>query len=220
MIARKVNAIGGQERSVDQIKAKWQNEVALVKKKLVTSFNKVKNNSTKTGGGQIDECDIYENLSPKEKRIAILIPKESWMGIEDTPNDEVHFKRNDALTFDGDELIPSTSSEMPTLTMPTSESDDFRTKRRQTKRSPPLDSYTELLRTENERLNIEKERLLIEKERLAIERQRLSVESERLASQNLVLLESKKEHACGGYTNLSRENEDSEFSFLQMLSNQ
>ena len=207
--------------------------MSLVKKKLVSGYNKLKNDSTKTGGGQISDSDIFENLSSTEKRIAILIPKESWMGIEDTPNDELHFKRNDASMFETDpitsDLIPTTSSETTSVAMPIScMSDDLRsqTKRRQAKRtaSQPLDSYTELLCTENERLSIEKERLLIEKERLAIEKQRLSVESERLAIQkrHLVLFESIKGYASVGCTHHSFENEDhsGEYSFLQMLDNQ
>lgn len=75
----------------------------------------------------------------------------------------------------------SASPEMDIVTQPTScMSDDVRsqTKQRPAKRVANMDSYTELLRTENERLSIEKERLVIEKERLTIEKQRLSVESE------------------------------------------
>lgn len=60
-----------------------------VKKKLTNFYNELKNDSGRTEGGQIEECDIFERFSStKEKRIAVLIPKESWMGINGTPTDD------------------------------------------------------------------------------------------------------------------------------------
>ena len=144
------------------------------------------------------------------------------MGISGTPTDELHLKRNDAPIVEND-LTFTASPEMDIVTQPISYiglSDDVGSQIKQrpsAKRVADMESYTELLRTENERLCIEKERLVIEKERLAIEKQRLSVESELLTTQKrkLLLLESKVKCTCE-----NKEELINECSYLQMLNQQ
>ena len=80
-IARCVNAIGGNERSVENIKEKWQSMKSLVKKKAASFYSQQSKSRNKTGGGELEDLSsIDEHLSPSERRILVAIPPELYEG--------------------------------------------------------------------------------------------------------------------------------------------
>lgn len=75
-----VNSVGGQERSLEAIKDKWQSIKSSVKKKTATFFNKQRQERSRTGGGEAIIEEIDNVLDEQELRIYKIIPPESICG--------------------------------------------------------------------------------------------------------------------------------------------
>lgn len=98
-IVASVNAVGGNSRTFDSIKEKWQNMKSSVKKKASEFHRKQRQSKKRTGGGEgeVDAMETVESiLDSAELKVYRILPVESYAGFTggiqtgelESPNDE------------------------------------------------------------------------------------------------------------------------------------
>ena len=196
-IATSVNAVGQTERSVNDLRRKWDDIKSRTKKRA----NEIKKDGNKTGGGEMNA----RSLTELEELIISIIGDKLVYGIKGAI---------DTTAFEGgrDSPAPSTTSAAHSEITVSSEDDGdvndgakLRLKRenvepdvraeyrdekihvksveRQIARKETLDYSKVLLDVETQRLEIERRRLQIEERRLEIEERRIIIEESRLQQQ-------------------------------------
>lgn len=81
-IVGRINAVGGNDRSAESIKDKWQNLKSNVKKKAADFFTKLRRAQNQTGGGELQiDTNIEDVLTMSELEIYRIIPVESVQGM-------------------------------------------------------------------------------------------------------------------------------------------
>lgn len=163
-----VNSVGKTERTVSEIKKKWEDMKSRTKKRA----NEVKKDRNGTGGGEPQ----VKLLSPMESRILSLIGDTAAYGITgaiDTNAPETSDVESEPMKDENSE------PETETVTSPKQRKIQARSVKRALK-TEYEDYSSQLVALEKERLETEKERLQIEKRRLYMEEQRVKIEERRL----------------------------------------
>lgn len=154
-----VNAVGGAERDVAQIKVKWSNESCRVKRLLATKWRAMERNLVPT---EEQEERLFSDLTPLERRIATILPADSYKGMQAafeghsyssaTPHPEIMSYYIDAIDPNSELEQHSAFAEALSPMSKPLEHDDF------------LEQSKPALSLQEELLVVEKERLVVEKD--------------------------------------------------------
>ena len=203
-ITNNVNAVSCVQRTVDEIRRKWDDLKSRTKKKA----NDVKKDRQKTGGGEREEPDLTEF----EQRVINLIGTTVVYGLKggiDTDDATVsvsteQINRSVDEDEDDDFFDSVTTVSDFTLSRPSTSNVGSQPKRQKIsgEQSDRIDRHNKIHYSQK-LLDVEMERLAIEKKRLAIEERRLQIEEARLLLQEkkIKMLETKFELDMTGHLN-------------------
>lgn len=204
-----INAVGGNNRDVNQIKAKWSNESSRVKKILATKLHLFKKDVNNTGGGEASTNDDgwLDDLPEMDALIAKILPPEAYAGISETKDDCINQKKSASVSSQlsvsprqpksllennpSKRHVPGKCSAVNTEHLKEiEEEEDFDKENCVPKRITKslYEFNVEMIAIEKQKLSVMKEQtnimqqsLKLEKERLAFEKTRLDLEKRRVS---------------------------------------